>query len=303
MSACQFDAGVFALAGYVGRRLRDLAWSYRRATWRGRCLPNFIVIGAQKSGTSSLFAYLAQHSQLFPSCRKEVHYFDGGLDPKVETYALGRPWYQAHFPLRRELDASAKAFEASPLYLFNPITPRRIHKLLPDAKLIALLRNPVERAISHYFHEVRKGREVRPIDEALMDQEDELDRVVQTQSYKSDFFINKSYKSRGIYNRQLERYFEYFGRDQVLIVSSEDLFGKPSRTLAQVYNFLGVEPDSRMLDLTPRNVSTNRTRVGADMHAYLRDYFLPHNNDLYELAGHTFGWDNPTSMSDVPPQH
>ena len=291
------------MSGLVRKGVLKSIWSYRRATWRSRCLPHFIVIGAQKAGTTSLFSYLAQHPHLFPSYRKEVHFFDGGLNPQVETYAFGRPWYQAHFPLRRELHASAKTFEASPLYLFNPLTPRRIHKLLPDVKLIALLRNPAERTISHYFHEVRKGREARPIEQALTDQDDRLDQVVLMQDYKSDYFVNKSYKSRSMYKQQLDRYYEYFGKDQILVLSSENFFAEPTAALGRVYDFLGVEPDFRMLDLTPRNVATNRTRVDQDVYDYLSDFFQPHNHELFELAGQTFDWDDPTSLRTAPSQH
>ncbi|MFO7955055.1 sulfotransferase family protein [Thioalkalivibrio sp.] len=146
---------------------RRIINKYGEATWSKRGLPDFIIIGAQKSGTTSLYAYLSQHPQLFPSSTKEVHFFDGGLDPSVDTFKKGMPWYRAHFPLRKNMGANQRTFEASPLYIFNPLAPERIANVVPNVKIIALLRNPTERAISHFFHERRRGREPLAIDEAL----------------------------------------------------------------------------------------------------------------------------------------
>lgn len=116
-----------------------------------------------KCGTTSLFYYLAQHPQLIPSATKEVHFFDGRVSLENDTWALGLPWYRAHFPLKISMGDGKKAFEASPSYLFHPWAPERIHATLPNVKLIALLRNPAKRAVSHYLHERRKGRETLPL--------------------------------------------------------------------------------------------------------------------------------------------
>jgi hypothetical protein len=181
-----------------------LFWPYRQATWRRRILPDFIIIGAMKSGTSSLFAYLSQHPQLYPSCKKEVHFFDGGLNPKIDTFEKGQAWYRAHFPLTSKMSIDSKTFEASPLYIFNPLAPKRIFDLVPNVKIIAVLRNPIERAISHYFHEKRKNRESLPIYEALLNEEKRLEPVIKRKDYKNRIFIDYSYKTRGLYKEQLE---------------------------------------------------------------------------------------------------
>src|ERR1041384_7789414 len=152
---------------FVDKHFRKLRFSYARLTWEQRALPDFIIIGAQKAGTSSLFFYLAQHPQLVGSFIKEVHFFDGGMKPGIDNFAKGEPWYRAHFPLRKDLGPTHKTFEASPCYIFNPLAPIRIHDLLPDVKIVALLRNPVDRAISQYFQERRRNREPLEITEAL----------------------------------------------------------------------------------------------------------------------------------------
>jgi len=273
------------------RKLRKaLTHAYQRATWRSRALPDFIIVGAMKSGTSSLFSYLSQHPQILPSKTKEVHFFDGGIDPDVDAFAKGQPWYRAHFPLKEHIPTGSKTFEASPLYIFNPIAPKRIFDLIPNVKIIAVLRNPTERAISHYFHEKRKGREKLSIYEAMQQEASRLEPVVQAEDFKSDIFVHNSYKSRGLYKEQIERYLEYFPRHQMLILSSEELFGDPDSTLARVFDFVGVDTAFKVEDLEPRNVASNRVKVDQDVFEYLDNYFLPHNQALYQLLGKTYGW-------------
>ena len=135
--------------------LRDARMFVRRL--QGRVLPDFLIIGAQKSGTSSLYRYLAQHPQVRESVLKEVHYFDGGLEAGIDTYALGEHWYRAHFPRRAAMAPGSRTFEASPLYLLHPLAAERIAALMPQVKLVAILRNPTDRALSHYFHNVRNN--------------------------------------------------------------------------------------------------------------------------------------------------
>jgi len=275
---------------WVKTPARRLIWQYRRATWRSRSLPDFIIIGAQKSGTSSLYAYLAQHPQLLPSYKKEVHFFDGGLIPNIDNFEKGQAWYRAHFPFRKNVSAHSRTFEASPLYIFNPLTPRRIFDLVPKIKLIAVLRNPTERAISHYFHEKRKGRESMPIKEALQEEEKRLEPVIDNKDYKNDIFIDHSYKSRGLYKQQIERFLNYFPWEQILVLNSEEFFSEPDNTLTQVFEFVGVDTGFKVKDLKPCGVANNKSEVDPDVYRYLNNYFLPHNQALYELVGKRCGW-------------
>jgi len=222
---------------------------------------------------------------------KEVHFFDGGLLPGVDNYQKGEKWYRAHFPLKTHPNASFyKAYEASPLYIFNPLAPERIRKLVPNTKVIALLRNPTERAISHYFHEKRKGRETLPIMEALQREEERLAPVVARKDYKNNLFIHCSYKSRGRYKEQLERYGKHFSNEQVLIIASEELFRTPEKTLKMVFEFIGVNPNLSIPDLRPRNVSHNKMGIEAAVFEYLNDYFLPYNRELYEFIQREYDW-------------
>ena len=267
-----------------------MAWSYQQVTFRSQALPDFIIIGAMKSGTSSLFDYLGQHPQLFPSSKKEVHFFDGGLTLDVDDFAKGQAWYRAHFPPKKQMSADSKTFEASPLYMFNPLVPKRVFNLIPKVKIIAILRNPTERAISHYFHEKRKGNEPLSIYEALQEEENRLESVIKVQDYKSKTFRQYSYKSRGLYKQQIEGYLNYFSWQQILILSSEELFSEPDSTLRRVLEFVGADPEFKIKDLEARNVATNRSNVDPKVYDYLNNYFLPHNQALYELIEKSYDW-------------
>jgi hypothetical protein len=268
----------------------SLTWRLRLSTSSHRCLPSFIVVGAMKSGTTSLFSYLRQHPQLVPSCIKEVHYFDGGINPKIDNYERGLGWYRSHFPLRSRLDLRSKVFEATPLYLFNPWAPERIFSVLPDVKIIVILRNPTERAISHYFHERRAGRESLPILDALIAEEKRLESIIEAEDYKNEGYIHYSYKRRGEYKRQLVRYFEHFPREQILVLSFDDLVRTPTDALKSVFEFLQVESPFLPRSPRPRRTRFRRHRVASEVYLYLDQHFLPHNRDLYQLLGTRLGW-------------
>jgi hypothetical protein len=272
------------------RVMQKFVWPFRQATGRGRVLPDFIIIGAQKAGTTSLFQYLSEHPQLFESFKKEVHFFDGGSNPRFDAYDRGPLWYQAHFPLRRRMASNYKTFEASPLYLFHPLVAERLHRLLPRVKLIALLRHPTERAISHYFHEQRKGREKLPILQAMQAEQERLSKALGQQDFRDPAFRHFSYKQRGLYEQQLRRYLQYFSPEQLLVLGSEKFFADPHTAMRQVLEFVGVDAGFEAKQLKPRNVSKNRQQVDAEVYDYLDAYFAPHYRSLYDLVGQDFGW-------------
>lgn len=267
-----------------------LSGFYRRLTAKGRVLPDFIIIGAQKAGTTSLFSYLAQHPQLHPSSKKEVHFFSDGKRAGVDRFGRGEGWYRSHFPRGEALRAGDQAFEASPSYLFHPLAPERIHRIVPSARLIVMLRDPVDRAISHYFHQRRKGRETLPILEAMQAEEERLAPALARENYRDPVFRQFSYKRRGVYHEQIRRYLEYFPLGQLLIFDADELFSRPETTLARVWRFVGAEAAVEGLDLAPRNVGNNRQRVDDGVRSYLEEWFRPHNRALEELLERDFDW-------------
>ncbi|WP_249370119.1 sulfotransferase [Acaryochloris marina] len=270
--------------------IKKAIFNYRKATWRSRNLPDFMIIGAQKSGTSSLYYYLSQHSQISPSYVKEVHFFDGGLKPDFDNFKQGQSWYLSHFPRAGKTVKNQKTFDSSPLYIFNPIVPKRISEIIPKAKLIAILRNPTERAISHYFYEKKLGYESLPIMDALLAEEERLKPILEQQDYKHTNFIHFSYKSRGHYYDQIKRYLNYFSMSNILFINSAMLFSHPEITLRRVFNFIGVDDDFFVKDLHACNVSQNRTKVAANIYEYLDNYYYSQNHLLYKLIGENFGW-------------
>ncbi len=269
---------------------RKAVFGARHMSSSRRALPSFITIGTQKGGTTSLHEYLSHHPQLLASSAKEVHFFDSGLNPEVDTFAAGVSWYRAHFPLAAKMGPYQQAFETSPLYLFNPDVPARISALLPDVKLIVLLRDPVERAISQYFHEVRHGFETLPIQEAFDAEKARLAPALLKRNYKDLNFIHSSYKSRGHYCEQLKRFYAYFSADQLLVLDSAALFSDPNGTLQRVYEFIGVNAGFNLDNVAPSNVGKDKKDIDPAIYDSLREYFQPRNEALYELLGEDFGW-------------
>lgn len=265
---------------------------FRVATGALRVLPDFLIIGAQKCGTSSLYRYLIEHPQAAPAARKEVHYFDW-------EYRRGTNWYRAHFPMAarklvfRSLTGKRMVVgEASPYYLFHPHAPGRVKALLPDVKLIALLRDPVERTLSAYQHQVRRGREPLSFEEALAQEAErlrpEIARLERDEDYNSVVHRNLAYLARGIYADQISRWFEIFPREQLLVIRSEDFFTDTTATLTQVLEFLGL-PHWKPLAYRRFNAAQYEDMAPATRQGLI-EYFAPHNQRLYDLLGRDFGW-------------
>jgi hypothetical protein len=268
--------------------LWTMRWPARRVTAAVRALPQFLVIGSQRAGTSSLHYWLAQHPLLQPAAIKEVHYFDGGLPGKRVVWPCGTDWYAAHFPIRARLPIGTKCFESSPLYLFHPEAAARVASTLPEAKLVVLLRDPTQRAISHYFHEKAKGRETLGLAAALDAEQDRLAPCWQQANYNTAAFVQKSYMARGEYAVQLERWLRYFPRSSLLLLNSEDLFSEPRRTLSSVFAFLGVEDVSADVVTTRHNRGISAQEADSCLRKRLDEHFASHNERLVELLGNGF---------------
>jgi hypothetical protein len=264
---------------------------FRLLTAAVRLLPDFIIIGAQKAGTSSLYRYLADHPLIEPAVAKEVHYFDW-------HFHRGASWYRAHFPTvaarwrSRMQGRPLLTGEASPYYLFHPHAPQRVKALVPGAKLIVLLRDPVERTISAYHHQVRAGTESLSIAEALARESDRLSediaRLAVDASHRGFAHRRFSYMARSVYAGQLEAWLRLFPREQLLILRSEDFFERPADVFAAVLQYLGL-PAARTARF-PRFNAAEYDDVDPAVRAELTRYFAPHNQRLYTLLGRDFGW-------------
>jgi hypothetical protein len=267
---------------------RAVAHMSRRISAEWRAEPDFIIIGAQRAGTTSLYTYIVQHPQVLPAFKKEVHWFD-------INYEKGESWYRSHFPLTISMrNGTYVTGEASPYYIFHPHCSERIRGQIPEVKLIVLLRNPVYRAISHYFHEVQNKRESLSIKEAFQKEEErlafEIQRMNMDPTYHSRAHRHFSYKTRGIYVDHLIPYLQIFPPHQVLILKAEDLFSEPRKVMRDVYAYLDIDSTFLPKDLSPRNIGIYSKEVPKDVFDYLRDYFRPHNERLYTYLERDFAW-------------
>jgi hypothetical protein len=272
---------------YIKRRITlRLSKGYRRLTSRDRVLPDFIIIGVQKGGTSSMFKYLTRHPNVLPGYKKEVKFFDG-------NFQRGFDWYRYNFPLTSEMsDPQAQTGEASPSYVFHPLVPQRIKEALPDIKLILLLRDPVARAYSHYQGNLRKGHEKLTFQDAIEEEEirlrGEREKIIADQSYPMYKYLVFSYLSRGIYIDQVKNWFKSFTREQLLILRSEDFFTNPGEVFQRVLKFLGL-PRWQLDNFDIFNLG-NYEKMDPQIEKKLRTYFHPYNQELYEHLGVDFEW-------------
>lgn len=265
---------------------------FHMATSPLRVLPNFLIIGGKKCGTTSLYSYLTAHPDVFPASQKELYYFH-------TCYHLGIHWYKSYFPtvftkaLHRLRGRPFFTGEATPDYLLFPSVAERVQRVIPDVRLIAILRNPIDRAYSYYNHNRRAGLEACTFDEAVDQEEERLAGTVSnelpTDPAKKFRVEQFSYKTRGLYADQLKAWGERFPREQLLVLSTEELQAHPEDTLRQALDHLGLPyhapAEFKKLNAAPYPDMEPATR------RKLSAFFRPHNERLYEFLGRDLGWD------------
>ena len=225
-----------------------------------------------KCGTTSLNAWLREHPGIAFSSHKEVHFFD-------KNYELGVQWYKTHFPIWERLLGAKCTLEATPSYLYRAaeVAPR-MHALIPEAKLIVMLRNPVNRAISHYCHAVRNQKENRTPEAALMS------------DFTSDGRHINHYKSRGFYAKQLNHFLSIYPSRNIFVIKSEEFFANPSETYQEVLNFLNLEARCLPTSARARNVSAVKPVISDTVWHHLNLFYQQPNQDLKDLLGHFEAW-------------
>jgi hypothetical protein len=283
---------------------RGMTRSLGLATAPLRPLPDFLVIGAKRGGTTSMFHYLLAHPQivgLFPSARrlpmraerKGVHFLDA-------RFGSGPPWYRSNFPSRPYRRAVARraggpvlAGEATPYYLFHPHAAARARAVVPQARIIALLRDPTERASSHYREQRRRGNEPLETFAEAVDAEPrrlagEQERLERDPTATSFAHEHQSYVAQGRYLEALEPWLHHFPEQQVHVVRSEDMYDDPQDAYDSVLAFLGlprfVLPHPEPLNGTPSEPMPVALRRRLDT------LFAPHNRALEARLGRSFSW-------------
>lgn len=268
---------------------------YRVLTASGRILPEFLIIGAAKCGTTSLYNYLIQHPQILACSKKEVHYFDYYHHKRLN-------WYRSHFPSVSEVekkrtykDQRIISGESTPYYFAHPLSPERAHQLLPNAKLLCMLRNPVDRAISSYYNQVRLGIEkLKTFEEAIDKETDRIkgheERLRNDPSYSSYEHKYFAYLRRSEYADQLENWLNYFPREQLLVINSEEFYANPQPHFVKAIEFLNLdawEPKTFKVF----NSGGGYEKIDDNLRKRLVDYFKPHNERLYQMLGVQYEWD------------
>ena len=270
---------------------------YGSATAALRRGPDFVIVGAKRGGTTSLHNYLMEHpaiQPLFPSRQhiKGAHFYDS-------NYGRGLNWYRSHFPVEIAGRPAARpglsrsvAGDASPYYLFHPLAAQRLAADFPDVKILINLRDPVERAYSHYKEATYHGRETLSFEAALEAESERLqgeaERIVAEPGYRSLAHEHQSYLSQSRYLDMLPRWFSLFPREQFHITVSEDFYADPDRYVNEVWRFLGLEP--RNLRSRTRHNHQAAPDIRPETRERLQDALADHHRDLAELLGRSLPW-------------
>lgn len=263
-----------------------IRFKFRQLIKGNRMKPNFIIVGAQKAGTTSLYKYLTQHPDIKSTLLKEVHYFDLNYDKPLS-------WYHSFFPLNK--NEKKITGEASPYYMFHPLAIKRIAKYDPNIKIIVLLREPASRAISHYYHEVRKGREDLSMREAFDAEKPrlkgELDNFNCNPNYNGNNYQRYSYKSRGLYINQIQNIRDCFKEENIKIIDSKDFFKQTKNTVNEVLSFIGVNQNFNIRTEKRFNVGSNvKDPEEETIYNELKTFYKEPNKLLFNEIGKSFDW-------------
>ena len=276
-------------------------YPYARNLYRAYCnlagplhtLPDFLIIGAARSGTTSLYQYLAQHPNIEPCVVKQLHFFD-------EYYLRGINWYKMNFPScwKKFMCTKIKnkkflTGEATPYYLQNPNAPKRIKKLNPNIKLILLLRNPVDRAFSHYKRKWKNGTEKLSFEESTEVEQNrikgEMEKMEKDENYFSRTYHSLSYISAGLYSIHLKKWLQYFPMEQILILENEQFLLESQSVYTKTLEFL--ELPKFTLSNYKKFQESKSLSMDPKTRKKLIEFCKPFNEELYDLIGKKFAWD------------
>lgn len=265
---------------------RSLHRIYCQTTHFLHPFPDYLIIGASRSGTSSLYEYIIQHPDVKPAITKQIHFFDKYFD-------RGIAWYKGCFPFNIKTKKNFITGEATPYYLCHPLAPSRISKIIPNVKLIVLLRNPIDRTYSHYKMEFSRKKEDLSFEDAIAKENErltgEIEKTINNPKYLSNHFPTHAYIYSSLYYDQIKIWLNFFPREQFLFIKSEDMFEHIDKIYNQTLTFLGLSPFRLNNYETVRkgnySIMNNITRE------QLKKYFQPYNEKLYHLIGRDLKWE------------
>lgn len=292
----------------MNRLLTALQYSKRVKNRKERLLPSFIIIGATRAGTTSLYEYLGNHPNILQPIVKETAFFN-------HIYHINPNWYRTFFPTVSEQEETKKqrnkefiiTSEATPSYLIDPRVPKRISKMLPNVKLIVLLRNPIERALSHYHHNVLTGIENLSFEQAITKETERITKsfdklknkkfiindnsinyFFRVMTFKTENYFKFSYLQSGRYYEHLKNWMMIFPKKQLLIIKSEDFFDSPKNIFKEVQEFLNL-PNFDLVNYW-RAWEIKYPPIDNKLRKSLSEYFQEHNSKLYKFLNTDFNW-------------
>jgi len=255
-------------------KLGEIEWKEKKEN-----VPDFIIIGGAKCGTTSLYSYLGEHPQILLPHKKEIKFFD-------EKFELGLAWYLAHFPPIMD-NKNWLTGEASPSYLEYSQVAVRMSQLLPQVKLIVLLRNPGERAVFLYYYQLPTRKKKEPLAEVLGWEMKKLEGLTEGEIME----LGRRYPNNilgSLYYYKIKNWMNVFPREQILILQSEKLYNNPEKVMEEVYEFLGIEHCQGKG--YPQYNKRNYSPISDELRKRLTRYFRPHNQKLEEYLGMKFDW-------------
>ncbi len=244
-----------------------------------KCGPDFIIAGASKSGTSSIYFYLSRHPQILLSHTKEIDFYWQNFDRGID-------WYLAHFPTITDRDDFLTG-EATPNYLRFPQVAQRIKNTFPQTKIIILLRNPADRAISWHYHKFNTGLTNQDLSTAISEEITRLTTVSEAEIVETGYYNPDNILS-SLYIYKIRAWVETLGREQFLFLKSEDFYSDPLGNMAQVFDFLGLP--NCPLENYPKVNAGSYNQVDSKLRKTLVDYFAPYNRQLEEYLEIEFNW-------------
>jgi len=250
-------------------------------------LPKFIIIGTVRSGSTSLYYNICEHPNILPASYDEIGFFD-------TNYELGLNWYKSMFPTINKKDSRKNKIcftgEDTPFYFWSEDAANRIKNDLPGIKLITILRNPIDRAYSNYHLGVAGGTEKMSFEEAIDLEINNLEQTeINANNLKKLCSERRSYIIKSIYHEQMKIWKKRFSKNDLMIVSTEDMSEKTSETLNQIFKFLGTEQFD--IKKSKKEKSRNYLKMNQNTRDKLIEFFKPHNDQLYNMIEKKFQWD------------
>ena len=273
----------------IPKKISPIFHRFVKRGWSGitassRVLPNFIIAGTVRSGTTSLYNYICNHPSVLPAAYDEIGFFDS-------NFQLGTMWYQSMFPTKKQMELVQEKTnfcltgEDTPFYFWNKDAIKRISELIPNCKIIMIFRNPVDRAYSNYQLGKRENKEDLSFEKTI-----EIEKQIINKGTKNlNFSEPRTYLIKSLYSLQLKNWLTSFSKDQLYFLSTEQLSSKPNETMSGIFNFLGLSRHT--LSEFKKEKKAIYPEMNISTRNDLLEFFKSYNNELFSLIDKNFSWD------------